>query len=158
MLGVFSFAGAIGTFIGGYLGDRYNRRQIMMFSSIAAAPFAFFMLYTTGAAYYVVAVLAGMLLSMPHSILLVMTQELAPHRRGLVGGLVLGFIFASGSTLAWLQSIAATNRGLQPVLTVVAFFPLVAGLVAILLPAGRRGAPPLPVPTPAPASPASAAD
>ena len=81
MLGVFSFAGAIGTFIGGYLGDRYNRRQIMMFSSMAAAPFAFLMLYTTGAAYYVVAVFAGLLLSMPHSILLVMTQELAPHRR-----------------------------------------------------------------------------
>ena len=158
MLGVFSFAGAIGTFIGGYLGDRYDRRQIMMFSSIAAAPFAFFMLYTTGAAYYVVAVLAGMLLSMPHSILLIMTQELAPHRRGLVGGLVLGFIFASGSTLAWLQSIAATNRGLQPVLTVVAFFPLIAGLVAILLPGGRRVAPPLPVPTPVPVSPGSAAD
>ena len=95
---------------------------------------------------------------MPHSILLIMTQELAPHRRGLVGGMVLGFIFASGSTLAWLQSIAATNRGLQPVLTVVAFFPLVAGLVAILLPSGRRVAPPIPVPVPAPPSPASAAD
>jgi FSR family fosmidomycin resistance protein-like MFS transporter len=158
MLGIFSFAGALGTFIGGYLGDRYDRRQIMVFSSLVATPFAFLMLYTSGWAYIVVAVLAGMLLSMPHSILLVMTQELAPNRRGLVGGMVLGFIFASGSTLAWLQSIAATNRGLQPVLTVVAFFPLVAGLVAFLLPSGPRAAPAIRAAPSSPAAPASAAD
>jgi MFS transporter, FSR family, fosmidomycin resistance protein len=158
MLGVFSFAGALGTLLGGYLGDRYDRRQIMVFASLAAAPFAFLMLYTSGWAYIVVAVLAGMLLSMPHSILLVMTQELVPNRRGLVGGLVLGFMFASGSTLAWLEAIVATNRGLQPVLTVVAFFPLLAGLVAILLPSGPRIAPPVPAASPSPAAPAAAAD
>jgi FSR family fosmidomycin resistance protein-like MFS transporter len=159
-LGIFSFAGALGTLLGGYLGDRYNRRTIMSLSSLAAAPFAFLMLYTTGWAYTAVAILAGVLLSMPHSILLVMTQELAPNRRGLVGGLVLGFIFASGSTLAWLQSIVATNQGLQPVLTVVAFFPIVAGLIAFLLPSGRRAAPAAPTGTaaPAPAARVSGAD
>lgn len=169
MLGIFSFAGAIGTLIGGYLGDRYDRRLIMSLASAAAAPFAFLMLYTSGVAYVAVAILAGMLLSMPHSILLVMAQDLAPNRRGLAGGLVLGFIFASGSTLAWLEAIVATHVGLQPVLSVVAFFPLAAGLVALLLPGGRQiapqaaaaaasalpVAPALPV-TPAP--PASAAD
>jgi FSR family fosmidomycin resistance protein-like MFS transporter len=160
MLGLFNFAGALGTLIGGYLGDRYDRRLIMAISSLVAAPFAFLMLNTSGLAYAVVAVMAGMLLSMPHSILLVMTQELAPNRRGLVGGMVLGFMFASGSTIAWLQSIVATNVGLEPVLTVAAFFPIVAGLIAFLLPGGRRTAP-QPVPAsvqPAPASPASAAD
>ena len=159
-LGLFNFAGALGTLIGGYLGDRYDRRIIMAAASLAAAPFAFLMLNSSGALYIVVAILAGMLLSMPHSILLVMTQELAPNRRGLVGGLVLGFIFASGSTLAWLQSIVATNRGLEPVLTVVAFFPIAAGLIALLLPGGPRVAPQaaaVSVPA-ATSSPASAAD
>jgi FSR family fosmidomycin resistance protein-like MFS transporter len=159
MLGVFSFAGALGTLAGGYLGDRYDRRTIMMVSSLVAAPFALLMLYTSGWVYVAVAVVAGMMLSMPHSILLVMTQELAPNRRGLVGGMVLGFIFASGSTMAWLQSIVATNRGLQPVLTVVALFPLVAGMIALLLPSGPRVAQPIPVAAPAaPPVPASAAD
>ena len=138
MLGIFSFAGALGTLLGGYLGDRYNRRTIMIAASIASVPFAFLMLYTSGPAYIVVAVLAGILLSMPHSILMVLVQELAPNNRGLVGGLVLGFIFASGSAMAWLEALVATNRGLLPVLSVVAFFPLVAGLVGFLLPGGRR--------------------
>ncbi len=157
MLGVFNLAGALGTLAGGHLGDRYDRRMIITVSSLIAAPFAFLMLNTSGAAYLVVAVIAGMMLSMPHSILLVMAQELAPHRRGLVGGLVLGFIFASGSTLAWLQSIVATNRGLAPVLTVVAFFPIFAGLIALLLPGGRTHAP-QPVAAAPPASGAQAAD
>jgi hypothetical protein len=86
-----------------------------------------------------------------------MVQELAPNRRGLVGGMVLGFMFASGSVLAWLQAIAAPNRGLEPVLTVVAFFPIAAGLIALLLPGGRSHVA-QPVPAAPPAAGAQAAD
>jgi len=149
MLGIFSFAGALGTLLGGYLGDRYNRRTIMMMSSIASAPFAYMMLHTSGAPYIIGAIGAGMFLSMPHSILLVMAQELAPHRRGLVGGLVLGFIFASGSVMAWLEAIVAVQIGLQQVLSIVAFFPVAAGLVAFFLPTKRQEQPaPVGVPLP----------
>ena len=135
MLGIFNFAGALGTLAGGYLGDRFNRRTIMITASFLSAPFAYLMLHTTGPAFIVTAILAGMFLSMPHSILLVLAQELAPNNRGLVGGLVLGFIFASGSVMAWLEAIVATNVGLAPVLSVVAFFPLLAGLAGFWLPA-----------------------
>ena len=163
MLGLFNFAGALGTLTGGYLGDRFNRRTIMIVASIASVPFAYAMLHVTGVAYFAVAILAGMLLSMPHSLLLVMTQELAPNRRGLAGGLVLGFIFASGSFMAWLEAIAATHFGLLPVLSVVAVFPLIAGLIGFALPSGRRPEPALPEPLPSSApvsapAPSAAAD
>ncbi|MBK8046460.1 MAG: MFS transporter [Anaerolineales bacterium] len=156
MLGVFSFAGALGTLAGGVLGDRFDRRTIMIVASFASVPFAYAMLHTAGFAFYVTAILAGVFLSMPHSLLLVMVQELAPHRRGFAGGMVLGFIFASGSFMAWLEAIAATNRGLEPVLSVVAFFPLVAGAVGFLLPGGK--APGEPVQIAPPVQTASAAD
>jgi FSR family fosmidomycin resistance protein-like MFS transporter len=155
MLSIFSFAGALGTLAGGYLGDRYNRRLIMAFSSMLAAPFAFLMLHTHGAAYIAVAIGAGIFLSMPHSLIMVLSQELAPARRGLVGGLTLGFIFASGSGMAWLASIAAEQVGLPLVLNAVAFFPLVAGFIAFLLPASKREQP---RPAPVPAAPSAAAD
>lgn len=151
MLGLFNFAGAMGTLIGGYLGDRFNRRTIMIVASILSVPFAYAMLYVGGFAYVVMAILAGVLLSMPHSLLMVMSQELAPNRRGLAGGLVLGFIFASGSFMAWLQSIAAEQYGLLAVLSVVALFPFFAGLVAFALPSDRnRRVAPMPSPTPTP--------
>jgi FSR family fosmidomycin resistance protein-like MFS transporter len=154
MLGIFNFAGALGTLAGGYLGDRYNRRTIMITASFLSAPFAYLMLHTSGPAFYASAILAGMFLSMPHSILLVLAQELAPNNRGLVGGLVLGFIFASGSVMAWLEAIIATNVGLAPVLSVVAFLPLLAGIVGFWLPAGPRPQPVIAASAPA----ATAAD
>lgn len=151
MLGLFNFAGAMGTLIGGYLGDRFDRRTIMIVASILSVPFAYAMLYVGGFAYVATAILAGVLLSMPHSLLMVMSQELAPNRRGLAGGLVLGFIFASGSFMAWLQSIVAEQYGLLAVLSVVAFFPLFAGLTAFAFPSDRsRRAKSLPAPAAAP--------
>lgn len=144
MLGVFNLSGALGTLTGGWLGDRYNRRLIMFLSTALGAPFAYWMLHLQGPAFFAVAFVAGVLLSMPHSILLIMAQELAPARRGLVGGLVLGFMFASGSTMAWLQGIAADRVGLYPVMAVVAFFPLAASMFALLLPSTRHGSAPAP--------------
>ncbi len=141
MLGLFNFAGALGTLIGGYLGDRFNRRTIMIVASILSVPFAYAMLHVEGVGYVVVAILAGVLLSMPHSLLMVMSQELAPNRRGLAGGLVLGFIFASGSFMAWLEAILAEQVGLLWVLSVVAFLPFFAGLVAFAFPSDRRAHP-----------------
>jgi len=150
MLGLFNFAGAMGTLIGGYLGDRFNRRTIMIAASILSVPFAYAMLYVGGFAYVVTAILAGVLLSMPHSLLMVMSQELAPNRRGLAGGLVLGFIFASGSFMAWLQSIAAEQFGLLMVLSIVAFLPLFAGLVGFALPSDRKLRPAVVTASPSP--------
>ncbi len=154
MLGIFAFAGAFGTLLGGFLGDRFNRKYLMVGASILSAPFALMMLYADGIPYVITAILAGLFLSIPHSILVVMTQELAPHRRGLVGGLVLGFIFASGSTMAWLEALAADQFGLQVVLSVVALFPLAAGLIRVSCcrPDRRRRAAPMPV-TPRPRRP-----
>ncbi|MBW7881872.1 MAG: MFS transporter [Caldilineaceae bacterium] len=153
MLGLFNFSGALGTLTGGFLGDRYNRRLVMAMASVLSAPFAFLMLYSQGTNYLLVAVAAGLLLSIPHSILLVMTQELAPNRRGLMGGLVLGFIFASGSAMAWIESVAADSYGLQLVLSVVAILPVAAGAIALMLPGTRPS-----TPVPATPTPSAAAD
>lgn len=154
MLGLFSFAGAFGTFLGGYLGDRVNRRLLIFTVTVLGAPFAYLMLHSSGWIFAASAVMAGTLLSIPHSIILVMAQELAPNRRGLVGGLVLGFMFASGSTVAWLASVAADYTGLEQVLSAVAFMPILAGVCALLLPSTRRRA----VEQPAAAPSAAAAD
>ncbi len=145
-LGLFAFAGAVGTMVGGLLGDRMDRRLLIFVVTVASAPLAWLMLHTSGALFVVVAIGAGFLLSIPHSVVLVLAQELAPGRQGLVGGLVLGFIFASGSTVAWIASLGADRFGLMQVLSALAWMPIAAGLVALLLPSGRQ-------PQPAPVEP-----
>jgi predicted MFS family arabinose efflux permease len=137
MLFVLGLAGASGTFIGGFLGDRYNRRKIIFASMTAGAVFSFLMLYTSGWGYVAATLVAGIMMNIPHSILIIMAQRFIPARKGMMGGAVLGLMFLSGAVVAWLASIAADYVGLPLVLTVVALLPLGAGVCALTLPSTR---------------------
>jgi FSR family fosmidomycin resistance protein-like MFS transporter len=147
LLGVWSFGGALGTFAGGVLGDRFNRRMVIFISTALSVPFALGVLYTYDWAAFAAAALAGALLNVPHSILVVMAQRFLPRRKGMMGGAVLGFMFASGAVAAWVASWFADSLGLATVLTIVAFLPIGAGVCALLLPS-TRGAPVKPAPQP----------
>ncbi len=138
LLGWFNLMGAMGTFASGFLGDRFDRRWTVVISLLISVPFAYTMLHVDGWGYFAAAALAAFSMSISHTILIVMAQELAPSSRGLVGGLVLGFIFASGSTVAWVAGTVADVTGLPMVLNVLAFLPLAAGLCALLLPKAQE--------------------
>lgn len=138
MIGIFSFAGALGTFGGGYLGDRVNRRLTIFVSTLLSAPFCFLLLRVDGWLFFLVAAMAGALLNVPHSILIIMAQRLLPKSEGMMGGMVLGFMFASGAVMAWLASRFAVQFGLGPVLSLFALLPIGAALCALLLPSTRN--------------------
>ncbi|HRW11084.1 MAG TPA: MFS transporter [Caldilineaceae bacterium] len=138
MIGIFAFAGALGTFLGGYLGDRVNRRLTIFASTLLSVPFAFLLLRVEGPLFYVVAAAAGALLNVPHSILIIMAQRLLPKREGMIGGAVLGFMFASGAAMAWFASWLADIVGLPLVLSVITFLPIGAAVSALVLPSTRR--------------------
>ncbi|MCB9161676.1 MAG: MFS transporter [Caldilineaceae bacterium] len=153
MVGVFVFAGALGTFAGGFLGDRYSRRLVIAISLLAGVPFVLLLLANyDNRLYFVAAIGAGALLSIPHSILLIIGQDLLPRRKGMMGGIVLGLMFASGAATTWIAGWFADRVGLGMVLYVLAFFPIAAAASALLLPKTRPTAT-----TPVPAEPSPAA-
>jgi FSR family fosmidomycin resistance protein-like MFS transporter len=137
MMGIYGFAGATGTLVGGYLGDRFNRRIVIFLAMLAGVPAAYLMLFPGSWTYYAAAIASGILLNIPHSILLIMAQRLLPKSKGMIGGAVLGFMFAAGAITAWIAGNFADSFGLQPVLSVVAFMPIGAGLCALVLPSTR---------------------
>lgn len=138
ILGVLTFGGALGTFGGGFLGDKFNRRMVIFLALLASVPFSLSLLNTSSMLLLVSAAVAGALLNIPHSILLMMAQQLLPTRKGMIGGAVLGFMFASGAVSAWLASMVADAVGLGAVLTVLALLPLGAGVCALVLPSTRQ--------------------
>ena len=137
MIGIFSLGSAIGTFVGGYLGDRYSRRNLLFFATLLSIPFSYGLVHTTDWLFWPLAFLAGALLNVPHSILVVMAQEFLPKRQGMMGGAALGFTFASGAVMAWVASWFADLVGLAPVLTILAFVPIGAAISALALPAAQ---------------------
>ena len=155
MMSVLGFSGAMGTFLGGWLGDRFNRRIVLFISMTLGAGFASAMLHTTGWLYVVAALGTGIVMNVPHSILLIMAQRLLPKQKGMIGGAVLGLMFASGAAMTGLGSWIADFVGLPAVLTVFAVAPLGAGLCALMLPS-TRGAITVPAPAGKPAAPAAA--
>lgn len=137
MLSVLGFAGATGTMLGGWLGDRYNRRMVIFLSMGLGGIFSFAMLHTDGLLYAGAALVAGIMMNVPHSILIIMAQRLLPARKGLIGGAVLGMMFATGAAMTGVSSWIADYTGLPTVLNVIALLPLAAGVCALTLPSTR---------------------
>lgn len=158
MVSILAFAGATGTFIGGWLGDRFNRRTVIFVSMSLGALFSFGMLHTNGWLYAAVAIGAGIMMNIPHSILIIMAQRLLPKRRGMIGGAVLGLMFASGAAMAGLGSWVAEFVGLPVVLGIFALLPLGGAACALLLPSTRGAEPVSAAPSEPAESAASAAD
>lgn len=138
MTGIFVFGGAIGTLIGGYLGDHFNRRMVIFVSLILSVPFCYVLLGANGWLFAVSAALAGALLNMSHSIIIVIGQALLPKQKGMMSGVTLGFMFASGAFTAWLAGIVADYVGLSAVMYVLAAAPIAGALAVLLLPSTRE--------------------
>lgn len=137
MLFVFLFAVAVGTFIGGPVGDRFGRRYVIWFSIVGAAPFTLMLpyasLFWTGA----LSVFIGLILASAFSAILVYAQELLPGKVGLISGLFFGLAFGMGGIGAAVLGNLADRTSIQHVFHLCAFLPLL-GLLTGFLPVPRR--------------------
>lgn len=129
----FLAASAVGTYLGGPLGDRYGRKYVIWFSILGTAPFSLAMPYVNLFWTVVLSVLAGFILSSAFSAILVYAQELMPGKIGLVSGLFFGFAFGVGGIGSALLGILADVRGIYFVYQICAFLPLI-GLITWKLP------------------------
>src|SRR5690606_32995816 len=86
-------ASAVGTYIGGPLGDRYGRKYVIWFSILGAAPFSLAMPYANLFWTVVLSVLVGLILSSAFSAILVYAHVFLHGGNGLVSGLFFGLAF-----------------------------------------------------------------
>lgn len=132
---LFLFLGAVavGTFVGGPIGDRIGRKLVIWISILGAAPFALLLphadLFWTG----VLSVVIGLVISSAFSAIVVYAQELVPGKVGMIAGVFFGLMFGFGGIGAALLGHLADLYGIAWVYGLCAFLPL-AGLLTILLP------------------------
>jgi FSR family fosmidomycin resistance protein-like MFS transporter len=104
-----------------------------MWASAFTAPFTYAMLFVDGGLYLLLAGVAGFLVGIPHSVLVVMAQNLLPKRQGLASGAVLGFMFATGAAGTGIVGWVADYTGMAASLHGVALLPIGATIAAFFL-------------------------
>ena len=130
---VFFAAVAVGTVVGGPIGDRIGRKKVIWASILGVLPFTLALPYVGLEATIGLSVIIGLVLSSAFPAIVVFAQELMPGRVGLVSGLFFGLIFGvSGIAAAFLGGIA-DRMGIDFVYRLCAFLPLI-GLLAAFLP------------------------
>ena len=124
---------AIGTLIGGPIGDKFGRKYVIWFSVLGAAPFTLLLpyvdLFWTG----VLSVVIGIVISSAFPAILVYAQELLPKKLGMVSGLFYGFAFGMGGLGSALLGNLADHTSITYVYYLCAYLPLI-GIIALFLP------------------------
>jgi FSR family fosmidomycin resistance protein-like MFS transporter len=138
MLFLYLVVGAVGVIIGGMVGDRIGRDQIIRISLLGALPFALILpfadLFWTG----VLSVLISLIMASAFASILIYAMDLVPHRVGFVGGLFYGLAFGLGGLAAAALGVVADRIGVIGVFQLCAWLPAL-GLLTFALPAAGRG-------------------
>src|SRR5580704_13718894 len=130
---VFLGAVALGTLIGGPVGDRIGRKTVIWCSILGVLPFTLLLPYSNLFWTEILSVVIGLILASAFSVIVVYAQELVPGKVGMISGLCFGFAFGmaglGAAVLGWLADLTSINF----VYLVCSYLPAV-GLLAAFLP------------------------
>jgi MFS transporter, FSR family, fosmidomycin resistance protein len=132
---LFAFLGAValGTMVGGPIGDRFGRKYVIWGSILGCFPFTIALPYANLFWTGVLTVIIGLILASAFSAIVVYGQELMPGNVGMVAGLFFGFVFGVGGIGAAVMGQVADHAGIAFVYKLCSFLPLM-GLLTIFLP------------------------
>ena len=124
---------AAGTLLGGFLGDRYGRKYVILFSILGAAPFTLVMPYLDLGWTIVMSVITGLVIASAFSAIVVYATDLKPDKVGMIAGVFFGLMFGLGGIgsafFGWLADLTCVEF----IFRVSTWLPLL-GIVAVFLP------------------------
>lgn len=130
---IYLIAYAIGTILGGPLGDKIGRKYVIWLSVFGATPFALLLPYVNLFWTDVLMVVIGIIISSAFPAILVYAQELVPKKLGMVSGLFYGFAFGMGALGSALLGRLADITSIQYVYHVCSYLPII-GIICYFLP------------------------
>ena len=136
---VFMAAVAVGTIIGGPLGDRFGRKYVIWASILGVAPFTLILPHVGLTATVALTVVIGLILASAFPAIMVFAQELVPGKVGTISGLFFGFAFGLGGIASATLGHLADLTSIGFVFNVCGYLPLI-GLLTWFLPNIRAAA------------------
>lgn len=132
---IFAFlaAGALGTFFGGPLADRFGRKKVILVSLVGSAPVTILLPFVNSIASFILLLLSGFIIMTSFSVTVVYAQELVPGKIGTMAGLTVGLAFGMGAIGSVALGSIADLIGIASMIRMVGFLPLL-GLAGFFLP------------------------
>ncbi|WP_428981022.1 MFS transporter [Lichenibacterium dinghuense] len=130
---IFLGAVAVGTAVGGPIGDRIGRKPVIWCSILGVLPFTLLLPYADLTWTTVLSVVIGVVLASAFSAILVFAQEMMPTKVGMISGLFFGFAFGMAGLGAAVLGLFADQFGIVAVYRICSFLP-VLGLLTWFLP------------------------
>ena len=132
---LFAFLGAlaVGTLLGGFLGDRYGRKYVIVFSILGAAPFTLALPHLGLGLTVAAAVVSGLIIASAFSAILVYATDLMPDKVGVISGVFFGLMFGLGGIGSAFFGWLADRTSIGFVFEVSTLLPLL-GAIALFLP------------------------
>lgn len=124
---------ALGTIIGGPIGDRIGRKRVIWVSILGVAPLSLMIPHVGFWPTVLLSSLAGMILASAFPAMVVYAQDLLPSRVGMIAGLFFGFAFGMGAIGAAVIGVLADATSISYVFWLCGFLPLL-GVLAVFLP------------------------
>ncbi len=129
---------AAGTLLGGFLGDRYGRKYVILFSILGAAPFTLLLPYLNLAGTVIMSVLTGLIIASAFSAIVVYATDLKPDKVGMIAGVFFGLMFGLGGIGSAFFGWLADMTSIEFIFKVSTWLPIL-GIIAVWLPDVRPG-------------------
>jgi FSR family fosmidomycin resistance protein-like MFS transporter len=129
---LFLFAVALGTIIGGPVGDRIGRKQVIWISILGMAPFALLLPFANLFWTAVLSVIIGLIMASAFPAILVYATELLPGKVGTIAGLFFGFAFGMAGIGSAVLGKLADATSIIFVMKCCSFLPLIGLLTGFL--------------------------
>lgn len=137
MLFIFLGASAVGTIIGGPIGDKFGSKTVIWFSILGVLPFTLLLPYADLFWSGILTAIIGVVMASAFPAIVVFAQELVPGRVGMIAGIFFGFAFGVAGIAAAVLGVLADVNGIEWVYSVCSFLPLL-GLLTIFLPDNKE--------------------
>ena len=133
-LSVLEGAGIGGALIGGWVSDRWGRKQILGFSMIATPLLLFVFLETQGWALFPILIILGFVALSTGPVVMAMVQESCPENRAFANGLYMGAGFVLRGVAMLLLGIMADAYGLRRAFQISAILMLLGVVLVFRIP------------------------
>lgn len=137
LLFIFLGGAAVGTVLGGPIGDRFGAKTVIWFSILGVLPFTLVLPYVDLFWTATLSAVIGLILASAFPAIVVFAQELVPGRVGLIAGIFFGLAFGLAGLSAAALGMLADARGIDFVYRVCSYLPLL-GLLTVFLPDMRH--------------------